>query len=416
MASWRRVRALGSAATMVGAATVAVNGLAYLVPVVAARLLPAAELGALASLVAILAVTAVVGLGLQTALAVRWARHGTVTGAGRISLLSAAVTTGAMALAGPGLAATLELPVIQPLLVAATTFPVVLAGRWLGELQGRQRYGRLAAGMVLLGLARYGGLLAALWAGQGVTVSLAAGALGAVAAVAVLPVLCSDRSASAATTVAQRATASEVVRASSASIAMLAVSYADLIIARALLVPAEAGAYAVGSVLTRGALWAPGVLTVLALPLFARGQRHAVRITVAGVAATGAVLVGAAALSGDLAVRLAGGEGYARLGDRAAGFAAVGALYALVFVLVNAEIAAASRRPAMVLWIALGAAVTAAVIQRPSNVDAVLILAATTAAASLVAIGIVYAVRRRRATAPTAAVPTAASSTPSGAA
>jgi hypothetical protein len=401
---------------MVGAATVAVNGLAYLVPVAAARLLLPSDLGVLASLLAILAVTAVVGLGLQTALAVRWARQEAVAGAGRVSLATAVITTAALILAAPGLAAVLDLPVYQPLLVAAMTFPVVLAGRWLGELQGRQRYGRLAAGMVMLGLARYGGLLAALWAGQGVTISLVAGTAGAALAVAALPLLCKDKHA-AAITAPESISARDVIRASSATTAMLAVSYADVILARAVLPAAEAGAYAVGSVLTRGALWAPGVLTVLALPLFARGQRNAVRVTLAGVAATGAILVVIAAIAGDLAVRLAGGEEYVRLGDSAAAFAAIGALYALVFVVVNAEIAAGSPRPAMVLWLALGTLVAIGALQRPSTVDAVLALALTTAAASALAMGTVYAVRRRRqapTTTPPAGMSTVASSTPVG--
>ena len=49
---------------------------------------------------------------------------------------------------------------------------------------------------------------------------------------------------------------------------MFLISNADLIAARYLLTPVAAGGYAVLSVLTKGALWAPQVITVLALPRF----------------------------------------------------------------------------------------------------------------------------------------------------
>jgi hypothetical protein len=252
--------------------------------------------------------------------------------------------------------------------------------------------------MVLLGLARYGGILAALVAGLGVTASLAVGAAAAYVAVAVLGRLAGGRlpaprtghDAGGPARVAER----EVLRAGSATIAMLAISYADLVLARALLPAADAGGYAVGSVLTKGALWAPGVLTVLALPMFAQARRNAVRIALVGTAACGMALVGAALLFGGVAMGLAGGAAYVHLAGYAAGFATVGALYALVFVLVNAGIAAFVRRPAVVLWIALAGLVAAAALLRPSTVGGVLALSLVTAAATTLATAAVYAVRR----------------------
>jgi O-antigen/teichoic acid export membrane protein len=389
-------RAVVSAGAVVAVAGVVVNGLAAIVPVVAARPLPVDQFGALSALLAVGTVVAVVGVALQTTLAVRWARHERVDGADRLSLATTAVATGALLAAVPLLSILLHLAAVQTLLLAALTCPVVLAGRWLGELQGRQRYARLAAGMVLLALGRYGGMLVALIAGLGVTASLAVGA--ATAWVAIVPIaLLTVRHgpAVAAEQTGARVTGREVVRAGAATIAMLAISYADLILARALLPADEAGAYAVGSVLTKATLWAPAVVTVLALPMFAQARRNAVRITLGATAGVGAVVVVATALAGTVAMRVAGGARYAHLGKYAFAFAAVGALYALVFVVVNAEIAKHVRRPAMWLWVCLAAITTAATLIRPSTVGGLLAISVTTATVTLTVTTTAYALWRR---------------------
>jgi hypothetical protein len=434
-------RAFLGAGAVVGAATVAMNALAFVVPLLAARLLTAADLGALSALLAVGAIAATVGVGLQTALAVRWAKQDAVWGAGRVSLLAATVTTGILLAAVPVLSVALDLSPMQPLLIALLTFPVVLAGRWLGEMQGRRRYGRLAGGLVLLSAGRFGGIMVALVAGAGVTGSLAVGALGAFAAIVAIAALCGhsprvirDRMAarwngwaarwngpiapwagsavSANGSELTRVSGREVLRASAATIAMLAVSYADLVLARALLSPAESGAYAVGSVLTKGAIWAPAAVTVLALPAFAQARRNAVRITVLCTAASGIVLVAAAALFGDLAIALAsaGKDGYQWLAPYAYGFGTVGALYALVYVFVNAEIAAMARRPALGLWLGLSGILVGAALTRPSTVGGVLALSLATAAVTTLLMALAYLIRRRTAS---TAEPTTGGATPS---
>jgi O-antigen/teichoic acid export membrane protein len=295
------------------------------------------------------------------------------------------------------LSALLHLPAAQTLLLAVLICPVILAGRWLGELQGRQRYRALAIGMVLVAVGRYGGMLAALVGGLGVTASLAIGAATAWAAVGPLVWLTGRHApASSSESANERVSGREVLRAGAATIAMLAISYADLILARALLPADEAGAYAVGSVITKGALWAPGVVTVLALPMFAQARRNAVRITLAATAGCGAVLVLASVVAGNFAMRVAGGERFVGYGRYAFAFAAVGALYALVFVVVNAEIAKHIRRPALWIWVALAGIISVATIVHPSTVGGVLVLSACTATVSLSATTAGYMLSRRR--------------------
>jgi O-antigen/teichoic acid export membrane protein len=290
---------------------------------------------------------------------------------------------------------------IQPVLLGLLTGPVTLAGRWIGELQGRQLFGRLALAMVVLALGRYGGVLVALVAGLNVTGSLAVGAVTAWVAIPALAAL-TPRDPAAQETPGEDQTRArvggwEVLRAGGANIAMLAVSSADLVLARALLSPDESGAYAVGSVLTRGALWAPGVLTILALPMIARARLYAIRITLASTALVGILLVAVTALANEAAVNLAGGSSYAHLSPYAAGFALLGALYAVAFVIVNAEIAATMPRPALLLWVALAGLIGTTLAVRPSTVGGLLAIALSTAAVTTLLTSVLFKLLRMRA-------------------
>ncbi|WP_433388544.1 polysaccharide biosynthesis protein [Micromonospora sp. KLBMP9576] len=373
---------LGAAGAAVTVATMLTNALAYLVPVLGARRLAPAELGALATVLALAAIAAVPGFGLQIAVAAHRARWGG-GGTTRLAVRTAALTAGVTALAAPLLGAALRLPVALTLLLAATTFATVLAGRWLGELQGDQRFLRLSTAMTVLAAGRYGGLVLGLALGRGPVGCLL---LATLTGLAVLPLLARlARPAAPATApapggaVERRLTARHVMTACGASLAMLTISYADLLLARQLLSGDASGGYAVGSVLTKGALWAPQVVTVLVLPRLARGDRRARIAALALILASGAVLVGASGFAGELAFRLAGGAGYLHLAGVAPLFAAVGALYAVVFMLVNDRVATGARWPAAPLWVATAGLAGAALLVAPRTVEGVLLCALGTA-------------------------------------
>ena len=375
---WRRIGVPGVAVALAGAAT---NALGYLVPMLGARRLSAGDLGALATVLAIAAIAGVPGTGLQIAVAVHRARHPDAV-TGRVGWLTAALCAGAVALLAPVAGPLLDLPPAVTLLLAGYTGATVLAGRWLGELQGNERFLRLALGMAVLAVGRYAGLIAGLLLGAGLTGSMLA---GTGTALLVLPALAALTGRSAARTVRPGISPRQVVTAGSATLAMLVVSYADLILARHLLPAAASGAYAVGTVLTKGALWAPQVVTVLVLPRLARGSRRALGTALALVAGCGVVLVAAAALAGETAVRLAGGPDYAELSRYAWVFAATGALYAVVFVLVNAQVAAGARWPSAPLWAATAVLVVATEWLAPRTFPAIMWCALATATVALVA-------------------------------
>ena len=389
---------LGPGGTAVAIAGFAVNLFGFAVPLLGARTLAAGDLGALATVLALAAIASVAGQGLQAAVAVRVARAGALSNAGRATLGAAVFTAGCLLLATPVIMVALHLSPALTLLVTATVVPVVIGSRWLGELQGAQRFLALATAMGLLAVARYGGIIVGLAAGTGVTASVALGAAVGWVSLPVLALLARPRSGGSRVAAeggeSTRLHARDVAAACAATLAMLAVSYADLIFARHLLSPAESGAYAVGSVLTKGALWAPQVVTVLALPRLARGSRLTLRLALAAVGACGAALVLASAVAGGLAMGLAGGSDYTRLGGYAAGFATVGALYAVVFVLVNAEIAARVRWPALPLWVALAGFATVALLLEPPTLGRILTASVVTAVVTTASMAIM-AIRTR---------------------
>jgi hypothetical protein len=188
-----------------------------------------------------------------------------------------------------------------------------------------------------------------------------------------------------------------VLTAGTATLAMLVVSYADLLLARRFLPFDASGAYAVGTVLTKGALWAPQVVTVLALPRLAQGNARTLRLALALVGASGLVLTAAAAAGGGLAFRLAGGPDYASLGRYAPVFAATGALYGLVFVLINAQVAAGARWPSGPLWIVTAGFVAVAWLALPHTLAGIAFGALGAAAAALTGTTVLVVLRLRRA-------------------
>ncbi|MEV4623388.1 polysaccharide biosynthesis protein [Asanoa sp. NPDC049573] len=371
----RRIAAAGAAVAIAGAVT---NALGYLVPVIGARQLTSADLSVLATVLGLTAIASVPGLGLQIAIAVHRARNGAAS-TSRISVTTAAVSAGALALLAPLLVPVLDLPARYTLLAALATLPTVFAGRWLGESQGDERFLRLAAGMALLAVGRYGGLIAGLVAGAGLTGSLIGSAAVAWLTLPAIAVLGRGGVPHVADAIRGR----EVLTACSATLAMLVASYADLLLARHLLAADASGAYSVGTVLTKGALWAPQVVTVLALPRLAQGSRRALRTALLLVAASGAVLVAASVFAGGFAFALAGGADYTHLGRYAPVFAATGALYALVFVLLNDRVATATRWASAPVWVAVAALFVVAEFIAPHTLTGVMWSALGAAAAAL---------------------------------
>ncbi|HCT77327.1 MAG TPA: polysaccharide biosynthesis protein [Micromonosporaceae bacterium] len=343
---------LGKAGAAVSVAAALANLLSYLVPLLGARTLDAENLGAIATVMAILAIASVPGMGLQMAIAVAHARHGGVPRLNRLIGLATATAVVPLLLLTPLLANALRLPWQAIPLTAAITGLVVAGSGWLGVLQGGMRFSALAVGIALLGVARCGGIVVGLLLRLDLLGQLMVGVVVAALAIAGVRLLLP---ATQATATPIPGLARAIWAAGSATLVLFILSYADLIAARHLLPAAASAEYAVLSVLTKGAIWAPQVISIVALPYFAREVRRTRWIAALGVIGVGAVLVTATVLFGQLALQLAGGPAYLHLAGFAPAFAAMGALYALVFVLTNAQVASGAKAPSAPLWAAAAA-------------------------------------------------------------
>lgn len=373
----------GKAGAAVTAAAALANVLAYLVPMLGARTLNADDLGAIATVMAVLAVAGVPGTALQLVVAMTVARHGAVPAPGRLTSVAVAATVVPMVLLTPVLAGTLRLPWQTVPLAAVMAAAVIVSSGWLGVMQGAQRFTRLAVGMAALGVARCGGVIAGLALGWNLVAVMACGAAVAVAAAGAVRLLLPSGHARSAPI---PGLARDMWAAGSATLALFVLTSADLIAARHLLPASASAEYAVLNVLTKGAIWAPQVITIVALPSFARGTAGSRRFATLAVFGVGAVLVAASAAFGTFALRLVGGPAYEHLSGNAPAFAAAGALYALLFVLTNAQVARGAKASAAPAWVAVaGFAAAAFSLGRPS-IEGIVACAIVTAGVTVVAV------------------------------
>jgi O-antigen/teichoic acid export membrane protein len=394
----RRSATLASGSVIVAAALALAQAFAYLVSVVAARALGPAQFGTLAAMLALILIGNVVALGLQAVSARHLvnspeAQRG---GIGRYLLRVGSVTGGwvfiATALVAPALYWVLNLDGWLPLLwVGLTLVPLTWVGAQLGVAQGREEYWRLAGVYASVGVGRgVGGVIGAI-TGESASSALLGICVGTWIGAIIGRLLVGHLLAAKRIQVPRMM--SDTLHATHALLALFLLTNIDVVIARAILNPDEAGNYGVGSIITKVAFWLPQFVTVIAFPRLAdRRRNRALNVTLASVAALGiSVIVGAWLFPG-LIVNLVGGPSYAGLVPIAWMFAAIGATFALAQALLMARIAIDDRWAVMALWASIGLLVVLALVFLPRTVTG---LATSTliAGGSLVAIGMVGAWR-----------------------
>ncbi|MGH3860855.1 lipopolysaccharide biosynthesis protein [Actinokineospora sp.] len=338
------------------AGALGVNNVAsYLLTLVAARLLVPASFGELGSLLAVLVIGAVPALGLQTVVALRVAGDssrrppgplvalgfGTSASITVVALLSVPLFVWLLHLDGPG----------SMLFVALALGPITLNGLWYGSLQGAQRFGTMARLLLAEGVGRIGGTLVGLLITRTPTGALAGAAFGAMA-VAFAGWLICGRPKPARLDFAH---VRDVLHAAQALLALVLLVNLDLVLARHTLPEDVAGEYAVGAVLTKIAYWLPYAIAVVVLPRLAsdEGRRRVIPLALGLCAALNALVVGGAALFGELGVRVIGGAKYADSVVPLWEFALVGSLLSLVQILLFSRIASADRRSTVLTWVAV---------------------------------------------------------------
>ncbi|MEZ5116858.1 MAG: hypothetical protein R2737_11375 [Candidatus Nanopelagicales bacterium] len=399
-----RVRAVAGSTVLVAGGLAVAQVLGYALQLVGARALGRDAYGAFAALLGVVLIGNVLALGLQAVGARTLVRRAAespedIGGAGRTVLRAGLVGGAAVAVAtavvSPAVMALLNLDGVVPvLLVAVSLVPLTVTGAQLGVAQGRESFARVGLLYVATGLGKSGGgIVGALATGSllGALVGFALGAaVGAAAGAVVVRPLAARRP------VPLPGLRAETLHATHALLALFVLTNVDVLLARALLSPAEAGRYAVGAIVAKIAFWLPQFVVVIAFPRMADSRRVAATLAAAGITAGLGVLVTLGAwLFGDLVVRIVGGAQYAGLGPVVWLFAAAGSAFALAQLLLMSRLAVDDRRAVLAVWAATVLLVGVAVLVAPRTVTG-LVLSALTAGFALAAAGLVVALRERR--------------------
>src|SRR6266511_115355 len=316
---------LARAGLMVAPAMAVANGLNYAFNLVMLRLLEPAAYGALGALLAVILI-------------------GTV----------------------PALAAFLHLgSIVLALWLAANILPLPLVSALQGMLQGVQRFGALAAALLLNAGARLAVGVGLVAAGHGVDGALAASVAGSVLAMLLPltllrpmlagrgvpsgappggPAVPSGAPRPAPTTAAL---GREVGAAALAFLGLLLLTNVDLLLARHYLAAEPSGLYAAGAVVAKIAYWAPQFVATIVFPRLATeaaARRRLLARAAAAITALGVALMVVVAAAPELAVTLPFGAAYRDVGPDLPLFAALGTALALVQLLLFSGIAAGDRK------------------------------------------------------------------------
>jgi O-antigen/teichoic acid export membrane protein len=395
---------LPRAGLVVAPAMALANGLNYAFNLVMLRLLEPADYGALGALLALILIGTVPGLAVQAVVA----RHTALRAGDRAAvaelwsrtLVAAAWLSAALGLlvaaAAPLLAAFLHLGSLGPALwLAANVLPLPLVSALQGMLQGVQRFGALAATLLLNAAVRLAVGVVLVLAGHSVDGALAASVAGSGLAMllplALLrPVLLQ---APAARRRGWRAAAggaigAETGAAALAFLGLLLLTNVDLLLARHYLAPRASGLYAAGSVIAKIAYWAPQFVATIVFPRLATGgaaRRRLLARAAAVVAGLGAALLLVVAAAPGLAVALPFGDGYRGVGPDLPLFAALGTALALAQLLLFSGIAAGDRRVHRLLGATVAVEVALIVLGPHGSVTAIAGAALASVGALLVA-------------------------------
>jgi O-antigen/teichoic acid export membrane protein len=331
--------------------------------VIAARVLGPRSYGAFASLMAALLVITVLQLGLQATAARRIAAdphhvaqiEKTVLGVAYRAAVGLGVV---LLLLAPVLNAVLRLDSLATAaLLSVVSVPFTIMGGQAGILQGERRWGALSVVYLLSGFPRLVvGTAIILWqpTEQAALAAVGIGACFPVVAGWWLlrrprgPGLESEDHGF-------RRVLREIVHNSQTLLAFFALSNADIIVARNVLDPHDAGLYAGGLILAKAVLFLPQFVVVVAFPSMStvHEARRTLTASLGLVLGLGLLVVLGASLVPDLALIFVGGEDYTEIADHLWIFALLGTVLAMLQLLVYAVLARQGQRTVYLLWVAL---------------------------------------------------------------
>ncbi len=383
-------RSAAISAAAVPVSFLAANALSYALLLVAAHRMAPSAYGVLSSLLGLLLISTIPMLALQTVTARRIASDGASPGITRGTAQVAALSTAGLCLAAPALSAFLHLDDVVGIFLVALTIPATaVVGAASGIAQGRRDFRPLAA-LILAGTGSrsLGGLVGLLVGGSpdatvgGVLIGTAAAALAVGSRGRDAQLLRQSLA-----TRDHTGILAETLHAGHAHGTFLLLTSLDVLLARHVLSGHAAGVYAVGSVVTRAALWLPQSVVLLLFASLAEAGHHklAARRASLTVIASGVVMVTGTAVLGSVVVSVVGGRKYHQLDTTIWLYALLGALLAIVQLSVMAGLAQRNRRRASVLWATIAADLAAVLLTgddaTPTRLVATLLIVTAVAAA-----------------------------------
>ena len=364
-------RTLAKGLIFVGVATLVGNGAAYLLSMVAARVLTPEAFGALGALLGILVIFGTFGIAIQALTARRVAvaaedRSEVEGQALRLSVFVAAFIAAAGLLLAWPIGTLFQIPFVAVATGIASIGFVVIGSAAMGIAQGREEHVRLSWAFIANGVGRaLGGILGVFvisgvaGVGIGVFVGCAVGAFIAyriVGGTSWSPRLV-------------KGLAPEYGHIVHALAVLFTLTNVDVLLARVFLTEAESGEYAVGVLLAKIAFFLPNAIIIVLFPKMTAGRNNRTVYLATGLtAAMGAVIVTFSYVFGDLVIRVLGGAQYTDLGSEAWLFALEGSAFALVQVLLYARLATQDRSAAVAVWAALLALIAIVALWRHDSV------------------------------------------------
>nr|WP_040697149.1 polysaccharide biosynthesis protein [Nocardia vinacea] len=380
--------------TLVTAGAMTANVAGYLLQMLASRWLGVTGYSEFASLLAVQLLCAVPALALQNVVARELVRGSSVAALRGLQWRCAVIVAVVAAVLVPVVTAVLNVGVLASAAALGAAPALVLLSGEQGILQGSRRFRALAVVLGAAGVARVVPALVVLAAGGGTAPALCAAATGIVVAAAFArstagsppsrirpaaersPDVTSegppDRAAEgpmpgfaveeAGTRADGRSPSRSarsvgvlpVLRAAQVQAALMALSSADLIVARIVLDEADASRYALGAIAAKIAFWLPQAVGVVLYPRMAQPTHsaRAIRDALAVLSGIGIVAVSGAALAAPVAPLFAG-QDYAPIQGLLWLFALQGAILAVLQGALLSAIAVDRTALATVTWLGL---------------------------------------------------------------
>ena len=356
MSDPRQRAALAKGLVFVGAATVIGNGAAFLLSMIAARILTPSEFGALGALLGLSVIIATVAIATQALTARRVAvattdRHDVEGEAVRLSAIVGGLIIAGGALVSWPLGQLFTIPTLAVATGIGSIGFVVFGSAALGIAQGREQHVRLSWAFIANQLGRaIGGVIGVVLLASVVGVGVGVFVGCAVGAFIAYRIICPGTWYVG----VSKGVAVEFAHVVHALFVLFTLTNIDVLLARYFLTAEQSGEYSVGVQLAKIAFFLPNAIVIVLFPKMTSGNStRAVYLAAGLTAALGLFVTGFSFLFGDFVIRVLGGAQYTELGSEAWLFALEGSAFALVQVLLYARLATQDRSAVVAVWVAL---------------------------------------------------------------